>query len=140
MKAKPDRRSRRQRRAEIEAEVKLIEYTLTGPLPSTITYEDLQMGRGDILGYLEFVTHDLAQADPERAIKEIQRAADRLKKIVYWTPVALAAAVRKHPEFRTHVELKELRQVAAQQTKDFCERRCAAIEDLMRGLTDDAPS
>jgi hypothetical protein len=42
MKAKPDRHSRRQRKAEIEAEIKLIEYTLTGPLPSTITYEDLQ--------------------------------------------------------------------------------------------------
>jgi hypothetical protein len=48
MKAKPDRRSRRQRRAEIEAEIKLIDYTLTGPFPPTITYEDLQMGRGGI--------------------------------------------------------------------------------------------
>jgi hypothetical protein len=37
--------------------------------------------------------------------------------------VALAAAVRKHPEFRTHVELKELRRVAAAQVAAACEDR-----------------
>jgi hypothetical protein len=77
--------------------------------------------------------------DPERAIREIQRVADRLKKIVYWTPVALAAAVRKHPEFRTHVELKELRQMAAAQMEEFDANVEKAIADLLRNcLPEDA--
>jgi hypothetical protein len=58
---------------------------------------------------------------------------------VYWTPVALAAAVRKHPEFRTHVEFKELRRVAAAQVAAACEDREKAIADLLRDcLPEDA--
>jgi hypothetical protein len=75
------------------------------------------------LSYLEFLTHDLAQGDPERALTEIQRAADSLKTIASWTPIALAAAIRKHPELRSHVQIKRLRQLAAQQMKDLCARR-----------------
>ena len=79
---KPRRRSRRCCNAEIRG----AEYTLTGPLPPTISYQDLQMARADVLSYLEFLTRDLAQGDPERAVTEIQRAADRLKTIARWTP------------------------------------------------------
>jgi hypothetical protein len=128
------RRTRRRSTAEIEAEIRDAEYTLTGPLPPTISYEALQMRRAGILGYLEFVTRDLAQADPERAITEIQRIADRLKIIAYWTPVALAAAIRKHPELRTHVQIKRLRELATQQMEGFCEQRRAAEEDFDRQL------
>jgi hypothetical protein len=88
------------------------------------------------LSYLEFLTHDLAQGDPERAVTEIQRAADRLKRIASLTPIALAAAIRKHPELRTHVQIKRLRQLPAQQMKDLCARRRAAEEDLLRELTE----
>jgi hypothetical protein len=80
---------------------------------------DLQIRRADVLSYLEFLTHDLVQGDPERAVTKIQRAADRLKTIASWTPIALAAAIRKHPELRTHVQIKRLRQLAAQQMKDL---------------------
>ena len=70
------------------------------------------------------------------ARSEIQRAADRLKRIASLTPIALAAAIRKHPELRTHVQIKILRQLAAQQMKDLCARRRAAEEDLLRELTE----
>ena len=71
--------------------------------------------------------------------KRNSAAADRLKEIVYWTPVALAAAVRKHPEFRTHVELKELRQMAAAQMEEFEANVEKAIADLLRDcLPEDA--
>ena len=53
-------------------------------------------------------------------------------QIAYWTPVALAGAIRKHPEFRTHVELKELRQVAAAQMEEFDANVEKAREDLLR--------
>jgi hypothetical protein len=46
--------------------------------------------------------------------------------------VALAGAIRKHPEFRTHVELKELRQVAAAQMEEFDANVEKAREDLLR--------
>jgi len=63
----PGRRTRR-RTAEIdEAEIKHWEYALTCPLPPWTIYEDLQIRRADVLSYLEFLTHDLAQGDPERA-------------------------------------------------------------------------
>ena len=53
--------------------------------------------------------------------------------------MALAAAVRKHPEFRTHVELKELRQVAAAQMEEFEANVEKAIADLLRDcLPEDA--
>jgi hypothetical protein len=133
-KTMPGRRTRR-RPAEIDqAEIKHLEYALTCPLPPWTIYEDLQIRRADVLSYLEFLTHDLAQGDPERALTEIQRAADRLKTIASLTPIALAAAIRKHPELRTHVQIKRLRQLAAQQMKDFCGRRRAAEEDLDRQL------
>ena len=132
----PGRRTRC-RTAEIDhAEIKHWEYALTCPLPPWTIYEDLQIRRADVLSYLEFLTHDLAQSDPERAVTEIQRAADRLKRIASLTPVALAAAIKKHPELRTHVQIKRLRQLAAQQMKDLCARRRAAEEDLLRELTE----
>ena len=125
------------RTAEIDhAEIKYWEYALTCSLPDWTSYEDLQIRRADVLSYLEFLTHDLAQGDPERAVTEIQRAAARLKTIASLTPIALAAAIRKHPELRTHVQIKRLRQVAAQQMKGFCERRRAAVEDMLRELTE----
>jgi hypothetical protein len=125
------------RTAEIDqAEIKLWEYALTCPLPPWTSYEDLQIRRADVLSYLEFLTRDLAQGDPERAVTEIQRTADRLKTIASLTPIALAAAIRKHPELRTHVQIKRLRQLAAQQMKDLCARRRAAEEDLLRELTE----
>jgi hypothetical protein len=128
----PGRRTRR-RPAEIDqVEIKYWEYALTCSLPQWTSYEDLQIRRADVLGYLEFLTRDLAQGDPERAVTEIQRAADRLKTIASLTPIALAAAIRKHPELRTHVQIKRLRELAAQQMKGFCERRRAAVEDLLR--------
>ena len=43
---------------------------------------------GGRIAYLEYVTHDLAQTDPDKAAKEIQRAADRLKEIVAMLPGA----------------------------------------------------
>ena len=103
------------RTAEIDhAEIKYWEYALTCSLPDWTSYEDLQIRRADMLSYLKFLTRDLAQGDPERAVTEIQRAANRLKTIASLTPIALAAAIRKHPELRTHVQIKRLRQVAAQ--------------------------
>jgi hypothetical protein len=131
----PGRRTRRRRPAEIDqVEIKYWEYSLTCSLPDWTSYEDLQIRRADMLSYLKFLTRDLAQGDPERAVTEIQRVADHLKEIASLTPIALAAAIRKHPELRTHVQIKRLRQVAAQQMKGFCERRRAAIEDLLREL------
>jgi hypothetical protein len=41
-----------------------------------------------VLRYLEYVTRDLAQSNPEKAAKEIQRAADRLKQIATMLPGA----------------------------------------------------
>jgi len=48
----------------------------------------LEILRTDVMRYLENVTHDLAQSDPDKAAKEIQRTADRLKEIVEMLPGA----------------------------------------------------
>jgi hypothetical protein len=55
---------------------------LTCPLPSSISYQLLETLRAHVIAYLDFVTRDLVQDDPAMALAEIQRAADRLTRIV----------------------------------------------------------
>jgi hypothetical protein len=49
--------------------------------------------RERVITYLQFVTHDLVQGDPPAALREIQRVADRLRRITAMTPAALDAAL-----------------------------------------------
>jgi hypothetical protein len=60
-------------------------------LSSSINYELLQTLRLDVVKYLNWVTHDLMQTDPQKALREIQRAADRLTRITAMIPGASAA-------------------------------------------------
>jgi hypothetical protein len=48
----------------------------------------LQILRADIALHLDWVKHDLAQIDPHKVPKEMQRAADRLKVIEELLPAA----------------------------------------------------
>jgi hypothetical protein len=66
------------------------EHALICPLPRQSSFQFLEALRKRILVYLEWVTHDLAQGDPDAAAQEIQRAADRLKVIAAMLPAALA--------------------------------------------------
>jgi hypothetical protein len=69
------------------------EHALTCPLPPQTSFELLDTLRQDIIAYLDWVTHDLVQDDAGPAMAEIQRAADRLKKIAAMMPAALAGAI-----------------------------------------------
>jgi len=64
------------------------EYTLTWPIFPETSSTLLEILRADVLRYLEYVTRDLAQSDPAKAAREIQRAADRLKHIATMLPGA----------------------------------------------------
>jgi hypothetical protein len=46
-----------------------------------IAYDGLQGLRRDVVQYLNWVTRDLVQTEPEKALLEIQRAADRLTRL-----------------------------------------------------------
>lgn len=48
----------------------------------------LQILRADISHHLDWVKHDLAQIEPDKVPKEMQRAADRLKVIEELLPAA----------------------------------------------------
>jgi hypothetical protein len=74
----------RQRKTIIDA----FEYTLTWPIWPETSSTLLEILRADVLLYLDYVTHDLAWSDPQKAAKEIQRAADRLKEIAAMLPGA----------------------------------------------------
>ena len=65
------------------------EHALTCPLPSPPPYELLENLRQRVMFFLNWVTHDVAQGDPDGAVREIQRAADRLKLIASLTQAAL---------------------------------------------------
>ena len=64
------------------------EYALTWPVWPQTSSTLLEILRADVMLYLENVTYDLAQTDPDKAAREIQRAADRLKEIVAMLPGA----------------------------------------------------
>ncbi len=64
------------------------EYTLTWPIFPETSSTLLEILLADVMLYLENVTHDLAQIDPDKAAREIQRAADRLKEIAAMLPGA----------------------------------------------------
>ena len=72
----------------IKPNIDPIEYALTWPLLAETSSTLLEILRTDVMRYLEYLTHDLAQSDPDRAAKEIQRAADRLKTIAAMLPGA----------------------------------------------------
>ena len=46
--------------------------------------------------YLNWVTHDLVQTDPQKALREIQRAADWLTRITAMIPGAMAAHMKDY--------------------------------------------
>jgi hypothetical protein len=72
------------------------EYTLTWPLWPETSYALLEILRRHTMLYLEYVTHDLCEEDPDKAAKEIQRAANRLKEIVALLPGAVDATIVVH--------------------------------------------
>ena len=74
-----------------KAELDSWEHALTCPLSPSISYELLQALRLEVVKYLSWVTHDLVQTDPQKALREIQRAADRLTRITAMIPGAMAA-------------------------------------------------
>lgn len=56
-----------------------------------ISYDGLQGLRRDVVQYLNWVTRDLVQTEPEKVSLEIQRAADRLTRLTVLIAEALQA-------------------------------------------------
>jgi hypothetical protein len=69
------------------------EPALTLPLPPAPDLRLLFAARDHVILFLQWVTNDLAQADPDKAKQEIQRAAARLIEIAALTPGAVSAHV-----------------------------------------------
>jgi hypothetical protein len=63
-----------------------------------ISYDALQGLRRDVVQYLNWVTRDLVQAEPEKACLEIQRAADRLTRLTVLIAEALKARRDGHEQ------------------------------------------
>jgi len=74
-------------------------------LPPSISYELLQTLRLDVVKYLNWVTHDLVQTEPQQALREIQRAADRLTRITAMIPDAIE---RHLQEYKKQIEIQRL--------------------------------
>jgi len=64
------------------------QYALTWALWPETSSALLQLLRADIGHHLDWVKHDLAQIEPDKVPKEMQRAADRLKVIEKLSPAA----------------------------------------------------
>jgi hypothetical protein len=71
------------------------EHALTCPLPLTVSYEMLDTLRKDVLDFLDWVTQTMPLTDHTRALREIQRVADRLTRIVAMTPKALETGLEE---------------------------------------------
>ena len=69
------------------------EPALTLPLPVRPSFQVLDMASDRILSYLAWVVSDLAQTDPDQAVREIQRISTRLTEIAAATPTSLTAAM-----------------------------------------------
>jgi hypothetical protein len=72
------------------------EHALTCPLPLSSSYELLQTLRLEVVKYLNWVTHDLVLVDMELALRELQRATDRLTRVTAMIPDAAEAAAKKY--------------------------------------------
>jgi hypothetical protein len=81
------------------------EHALSCPLPLSISYELLQTLRLDVVKYLNWVTHDLVMEDEQKALREIQRVADRLTRITSMIP---DAAARHMQEYKKRIEIQRL--------------------------------
>jgi hypothetical protein len=88
------------------------EPALTLPLSQKPSFELLEAARQDILTFLDWVTHDVAQVDPNKTKHEIQRAAARLIEIAAATPAALSAAIEADlKRFRAEAYAERRRQM-----------------------------
>jgi hypothetical protein len=72
------------------------ERALTCPLSPDIGYECLQNLRLAVVKYLNWVTHDFVLEEPEQALREIQRVADRLTRITAMIPDAVARSMQEY--------------------------------------------
>ena len=81
------------------------EHALTCPLPPSISYELLETLRLEVVKYLNWVTHELVQTEPQQALREIQRAADRLTRITAMIPDAIQ---RHMQEYEKQIEIQRL--------------------------------
>lgn len=72
------------------------EHALTSPLPLSRSYELLQTLRLEVVKYLNWVTHDLVLVDMGLALRELQRATDRLTRVTAMIPNASEAEVKKY--------------------------------------------
>lgn len=72
------------------------ERALTCPLSPNIGYECLQTLRLSVVKYLNWVTHDFVLEEPEQALREIQRVADRLTRITAMIPDAAARSMHEY--------------------------------------------
>ena len=88
------------------------EPALTLPLPPQPSLELLEVARQDILTFLDWVSHDVAQVDPDGAKHQIQRAAARLIEIAAATPAALSDAIEADVNRpRAEANAERLRQI-----------------------------
>jgi hypothetical protein len=74
----------RSRKTRIDRSQRALTWSLWPETSSAL----LQILRADISLHLDWVKHDLAQIEPDKVPKEMQRAADRLNAIAELLPAA----------------------------------------------------